>query len=80
MYYDNIMQVRKSQVMDRIQGLNGRKLPWEGTLAPATRRQLGVFKATILKLLARDPEDRPSMTEFCFACDRVLAGSTSVKL
>lgn len=68
------------QAMDRIQGLNGLQLPWEGTLTPAVRRQLRVFRGTVLKLLARDPAERPSMQEFCTSCDRVLGGSTSVQI
>lgn len=68
------------QVMDRIEGRNGLQLPWEGTMPPVVRRKLGVFKASVLKLLARDPAERPSMKEFCTSCDRVLAGSTSVQL
>jgi hypothetical protein len=69
------------QVMDRIQGLNGLQLPWEGdNLTTANRRKLGIFKGSLLKLLDRDPAERPSMEEFCDACTRVLAGSTSVHL
>jgi hypothetical protein len=69
------------QVMDRIEGLNGKELPWEGEgLTPAIRRSLGIFRAPILKLLSRDPAERPSMSEFCDSCNRVLAGSTSVQL
>jgi hypothetical protein len=68
-------------VMDRIQGLNGLQLPWEGdNLTTANRRKLGIFKGSLLKLLDRDPAERPSMEEFCDACTRVLAGSTSVHL
>lgn len=68
------------QAMDRIEGVNCMKLPWEGALLPTVRRQLGVFKDSVLKLLARDPAERPSMEQFCISCDRVLAGSTSVQL
>lgn len=69
------------QVMDRIEGLNGLKLPWEaGALSAADRRNLGVFKKSITALLSRDPEQRPSMEQFCELCNKVLAGSTSVHL
>ena len=69
------------QVMDRIEGMNGQQLPWEGTdLTPAHRRRLGVFKASIVQLLARDPAQRPSMQHFCDSCNRVLAGSTTVQV
>lgn len=68
------------QLMDRIEGRNGLQLPWEGDMSPKVRRKLGIFRATVLKLLERDPAKRPSMKEFCASCDRVLAGSTSVQL
>lgn len=69
------------QVMDRIEGVNGMELPWEGTsLTPDNRRQLGIFKATMLTLLSRDPVNRPSMEQFCESCNRVLACSTSVQV
>lgn len=67
------------QVMARIEGLQGLQLPWEGAMAPEVRRQLGIFKDSVLQLLARKPESRPSMEEFCVTCDRVLAGSTTVQ-
>lgn len=68
------------QVMARIEGVNGLQLPWEGTLSPKLRRRLGIFRDVLLHLLARDPEQRPSMKQFCVSCDRVLAGSTSVQV
>lgn len=68
------------QVVDRIEGIMGLQLPWEGSLSPAVRMQLGIFKSSVLKLLARDPAERPSMEEFCLSCDRVLAGTTTVHL
>ena len=74
------MREKPLQVMDRIEGLNGLQMPWEGTLPPALRRQLGIFKTHVLQLLARDASQRPSMDDFCMACDRALAGSTSVQL
>lgn len=54
-------------------------LPWEGTLTPAVRRKLGVFKNIVLKLLNRDPTERLSMSEFCVSCDRVVIGTTSIQ-
>lgn len=75
-----LSMVGKEKVMDRIEGLNGLQLPWEGTLPPAVRKQLGIFKNHVLQLLARDASQRPSMDDFCMACDRALAGSTSVQL
>jgi hypothetical protein len=63
--------------MDRIEGLNGQELPWEGqNLTPANRRQLGVFRGTLMELLNRDPAERPSMENFCDTCNRVLAGTS----
>jgi serine/threonine protein kinase len=68
------------QAMDRIEGLNGKQLPWEGQgNTRAIRKRLGIFKAPIISLLSRDPLERPSMAEFCNSCNRVLAGSSSVQ-
>lgn len=71
--------------MDRIEGVNGRELPWEGASFTSRegvnkRRRLGIFKATVSTLLARDPARRPSMKQFCDSCNRVLAGSTTVQV
>lgn len=67
-----------TQVMDEIQGVNGQLLPFEGALLTTKiKRRLGVFKNLVLLLLARNPEDRPTMAQFCASCDRVLAGSTT---
>ena len=67
--------------MDSIEGLNGCEMPWEGaSLTPGTRRKLGIFRAPLMSLLAREPSQRPSMAEFCTSCDRVLAGSTTVQV
>ena len=69
------------QVMDQIEGVNGQGLPWEpASLTALHRRKLGIFKASIVKLLSRNPVDRPSMSDFCDSCDRVLAGSTTVQV
>jgi hypothetical protein len=66
--------------MDRIQGLNGLKLPWErGRVTPAVIRRLGIFKDPIMRLLSRNPFKRPSMSEFCDFCFRLLDGSSSVQ-
>lgn len=67
------------QVMDCIECHSGLQLPWEGTLPPAVHMQLGIFRETVLQLLVRDPEKRPSIEVFCEPCDPALAGSTSVQ-
>ena len=67
--------------MDRIEGVNGQELPWEGAcMTPANKRRLGVFRNSLMALLARDPSQRPSMSKFCATCNRVLAGSTTVQV
>ena len=69
------------QVMDRIEGLQGRTLPWEGAcMTVSNKRKLGVFRNSIVALLSRDPSRRPSMATFCDACNRVLAGSITVQV
>lgn len=62
--------------MDQIEGLNGQELPFEGSLlTPKVRQNLGVFKHLVLLLLARNPQERPSIAEFCETCSRILEGS-----
>ena len=71
----------RAQVMDRIQGLNGRGLPWEDAHLTATnKRRLGVFRTSLMPLLSRDPSQWPTMAKFCSTCNRVLSGSTTVQL
>lgn len=66
------------QVLDQIEGVNGQQLPWEGAaLTPERRTMLGIFRSILLRLLHRDAQQRPSMQEFCTACDRVLASGTT---
>ena len=66
--------------MDRIEGVNGGQLPWEGiSLTPGNKRKLGIFRTSLMALLARDAHQRTSMAAFCNTCDRVLAGSTTVQ-
>ena len=65
------------QVMDMIQGVQGKELPWEGaSLSFTHRRRLGVFRESVMRLLARDAAQRSSMREFCASCDRLLASNT----
>lgn len=65
------------QVLDQIEGVNGQQLPWEGAnLTQEMRTQLGIFRGGVLRMLHRDPQQRPSMEEFCTSCDHVLASGT----
>jgi hypothetical protein len=65
-----------TQVMDKIAGLE--LLPWEDPVtAPAMLRRFGHFKFAVMGLLSRDPEERPSMCEFCKQCNRVLMQTTN---
>ena len=61
--------------MDMI--LGKRLAPWED---PATSRELlrplGVFKAPVLELVARDPSQRTSIPRFKQSCLRSLSNST----
>lgn len=53
-------------------------LPWEEErITPVHRRHVGIFYGTLLTLLARDPEERPSMREVCAACNRLLSSTTT---
>lgn len=63
------------QVMDRIVGVEA--LPWEDPqTAPALLRRFGHFRVAVMNLLARNPEERPSMPEFRQQCNRVLMHTT----
>jgi hypothetical protein len=65
------------QVMDQIEGLNGKLLPWEGAnMTDEIRSCLGLFKESLLMLLSRDPAKRPSIELFYKTCASMLAGST----
>lgn len=66
-------------MMDQIEAVKGMQLPWENALSQEVHNQLGVFRKHVLKLLARDPAERPSMEEFCASCDCMLDGTTDVR-
>lgn len=66
------------QVMNLIEGIRGRQLPWEGSnFTRYKKRKLGVFRRPVLSLLSRDPAKRPSMARFCEICDGLLDGTGS---
>lgn len=67
------------QVHGAITGKGTAKLPWERTpLDTDIRQQLGVFRKVVLQLLDRNPGSRPSMQDFCAACERVFAQTQSL--
>jgi hypothetical protein len=69
------------QVMDQIEGCNGKQLPWEGeNLSDVKGRCLGLFRESVLMLLRRDPSKRPSMEQFYKHCENMLAGGPSLQL
>lgn len=64
--------------MDRILGVNGKHMPWEGGRLPRTvRKRLGIFKNELLRLLDRDPVNRPSMDDFVETCNKILGGTSA---
>ena len=66
--------------MDVIQQRKGKQCPWEGSaLSPDVRKKLGIFKNILLELLARNPDKRPSMAEFCASCNRILSSTSNVE-
>jgi hypothetical protein len=72
-----LIQLSCMQVMDQIEGHNGKLLPWEGdNMTAETRSCLGLFKESLLTLLSRDPALRPSMDLFHTTCANMLAGNT----
>lgn len=69
------------QVMDRIQGKGGRKLPWEATpMKPRLKQKLGMFRELVLQVLNRDPAKRPSMRRFCDACHHLMSSTVTVRV
>lgn len=46
-------------------------LPWE-RLGPEDRRRLGPFKGSLMLLLQRDPNMRPSLDLFYHKCNSLL--------
>lgn len=65
-------------MMNRIQGINGRHLPWDHILKPEVRRKLGSIQPDLLSLLQRDPDKRATLADFCAGCERTLGGITTV--
>ena len=48
-------------------------LPWEGDrLTADVTHKLGVFAESVLALLSRDPDARPSMHEFAQSCEDIF--------
>jgi hypothetical protein len=69
------------QVMDQIEGHNGKLLPWESVnMTDEISSCLGLFKESLLLLLSRDPAMRPSMELFYKTCANMLAGNTVEQL
>ena len=67
------------QVLAKLRG--EQELPWEGDLAeknPATRRQLGLFRESVLALLRRDPAQRASLADFCHTANSVFSSPTTI--
>lgn len=69
----------RPQALGQIAGDVGEQLPWEdretrGRIIGA----LGALKRHILQLVSREPSQRPSMPDFCRACNRLLHSTASV--
>jgi hypothetical protein len=63
------------QVMDQIEGCNGKHLPWEGeSISAEDKTCLGVFRDSLMMLLSRDSAMRPSMEQLYKNCEAVLIG------
>lgn len=66
--------------MDRIEGKNDKKMPWEEEKnRKYYNNKLGLFKTTLLELLDRDAAGRPSMRQFSNACSAILGGTATVE-
>jgi hypothetical protein len=63
------------QIMDQIEGRNGKQLPWEGEgLSAEHKKCLGVCRDNLMMLLSRDPTMRPSMEQLYGDCEALLTG------
>jgi hypothetical protein len=63
------------QIMDMIEGIDGKQLPWEGNSLSAWHRKcLGVFRDSLMMLLSRDSTMRPSMEQLYENCEALLTG------
>jgi hypothetical protein len=63
------------QIMDQIEGRNGKQLPWEGlSLLAEHKKCLGVFRESLMMLLSRDVSMRPSMEQLYENCEALLTG------
>jgi hypothetical protein len=63
------------QIMDQIEGRNGKQLPWEGMcLLDEHKKCLGVFRDSLMMLLICDPAMRPSMQQLHENCEALLTG------
>jgi hypothetical protein len=63
------------QIMDQIEGRNGKQLPWEGlSLLDEHKKHLGVCRDSLMMLLSRDPSMRPSMEQLYDNCEALLTG------
>jgi hypothetical protein len=63
------------QIMDQIEGRNGKQLPWEGlSLLDEHKKCLGVCRDSLMMLLSRDTSMRPSMEQLHETCEALLTG------
>jgi hypothetical protein len=68
-------QLSCMQIMDQIEGRNGKQLPWEGlSLLEKHKKCLGVFRESLMMLLSRDTSMRPSMEQLYENCEALLTG------
>eukprot|EP00892_Ulva_mutabilis_P012074 jgi/Ulvmu1/9239/UM005_0339.1 len=68
----------KAVVMQQLRGEG--ELPWEGEryrAHPTDRRRLGVFRQPVLALLARAPQERATIAQFCSSCERLFSSPDS---
>jgi hypothetical protein len=59
--------------------LGEKPLPWEN-LPSAERKRLGEFRKPVLQLLNRNPDQRPSMSQFYANCNAIFFSNTTTKI
>lgn len=66
-----------TQVMSML--MSEKPLPWEN-LQPADRKRLGEFRKPVLELLNRNPDQRPTMSQFYDNCNAIFFSNTTTKI
>ena len=59
--------------------MGDKPVPWEN-LQPSDRKRLGEFRKPVLQLLNRNPDQRPTMSQFYDNCNAIFFSNTTTKI